>query len=57
MPRREPPGPGLSSVHSSERLRSGYAMPLALVSGIKEADPHLAKQLLYGGIVKDLDFT
>ena len=33
---------------------SGYVMPLALVSGIKEAEPHLAKQLLYSGIVKDL---
>ncbi len=29
-----------------ERLRSGYVMPLALVSGIKEAEPHLVKQLL-----------
>ena len=29
-------------------------MPLALVSGIKEpeAEPHLAKQLLYSGIVR-----
>jgi hypothetical protein len=26
-------------------------MPLALVSGIKEAEPHLVKQLLYSGIV------
>ncbi len=44
---------------SSERLWSGYVMPLALVSGIKEAEPHLIKQLLYrdNGIVKDLDFT
>ena len=44
---------------SLERLWSGYVMPLALVSGIKdsEAEPHLAKQLLYSGIVKDLDFT
>jgi hypothetical protein len=33
------------------------SMPLALVSGIKEAEPHLVKQLLYSGIVKDLDFT
>ena len=36
-------------------------MPLALVSGIhwQEAEPHLitGKQLLYSGIVKDLDFT
>ena len=32
-------------------------MPLALVSGIKEAEPHLVKQLLYSGIVKDLGFT
>jgi hypothetical protein len=32
-------------------------MPLALVSGIKEAEPHLVKQLLYSGIVKDPDFT
>ena len=43
---------------SSERLWSGYVMPLALVSGIKEAEaePHLrlVKQLLYSGIVKDL---
>ena len=32
-------------------------MPLALVSGItgKEAEPHLVKQLLYSGIVKDLE--
>ncbi len=39
---------------SSERLWSGYVMPLAFVSstGIKEAEPHLAKQLLYSGIVK-----
>ena len=40
---------------SSEHLWSGYhdVMPLALqvVSGIKEAEPHLIKQLL------DLDFT
>ncbi len=36
---------------------SGYVMPLALVSGIKEAEPHLAKQLLYSGIVKDLGIT
>jgi hypothetical protein len=27
-------------------------MPLALVSGINEAEPHLVKQLLYSGIVK-----
>ena len=27
------------------------------VSGIKEAEPHLVKQLLYSGIVKDLGFT
>ncbi len=26
-------------------------------SGIKEAEPHLVQQLLYSGIVKDLDFT
>jgi hypothetical protein len=37
-------------------------MPLALVSGIKEAEPHLVKQLLYSGIIftvkdSDLDFT
>ncbi len=31
-------------------------MPLALVSGIKEAEPHLVKQLLYSGIGKDLGF-
>jgi hypothetical protein len=39
----------------AERLWSAYVMPLALVSGIKEAEPHLAKQLLYSlsGIVKD----
>ena len=38
---------------------SGYVimMPLALVSSIKEAEPHLVKQLLYSGIVKDLGFT
>jgi hypothetical protein len=36
-----------------------FNMPLALVSGIKEAEPHLIRQLLYSGIVKDLasDFT
>ena len=34
-------------------------MPRALVSGIKEAEPHLVKQLLYrdSGIVKDLDLV
>ena len=36
-------------------------MPLALVRGIKEAEPHwqLVKQLLYtgSGIIKDLGFT
>ena len=49
--------PGCRASLSSERLWSGYVMPLALVSGIKEAEPHLAKQLLYSGIVKDLGFT
>jgi len=49
--------PGCRASLSSERLWSGYVMPLALVSDIKEAEPHLAKQLLYSGIVKDLDFT
>ncbi len=39
------------------RAWSGYVMPLALVGGIKEAEPYLAKQLLYSGIVKDLDLT
>ena len=29
---------------------------LELVSGIKEAEPRLVKQLLYSGIVKDLEF-
>jgi hypothetical protein len=42
---------------SSKRLWSGYVMPLILVSGIKEAEPYLVKQLLYSGIVKDLGFT
>ncbi len=28
-----------------------YVMPLALVSGIKEAEPHLAKQLLYSNSI------
>ena len=45
---------------SSERLwsgNSGYVMPLALFSGIKEAEPHLVKQLLYSEIVKDLGIT
>ena len=32
-------------------------MPLALVSGIKEAESQLVKQLLYSVIVKDLGFT
>jgi hypothetical protein len=49
----------LSSDSASERLChcdwSGYVMPLALVSGIKEAEPHLAKQLLYSGIARDSD--
>ena len=49
--------PGCRASLSSERLWSGYVMPLALVSGIKEAEPHLVKQLLYSGIVKDLGFT
>ncbi len=39
--------PGCRASLSSERLRSGYVMPLALVRGIKEAEPHLAKQLPY----------
>jgi hypothetical protein len=54
----ENPDAALASL-SSERLWSGYVMPLALVSGIKEAEPHLVrvKQLPYSGIVKDLDFT
>ncbi len=32
-------------------------MPREPSSGIKDAEPHLIKQLLYSGIVKDLDFT
>ena len=31
---------------SNKRLWSGYVMPLALASGIKEAESQLAKQLL-----------
>jgi hypothetical protein len=40
--------PGCRASLSSERLwsASGCVMPLALVSGIKEAEPHLVKQLL-----------
>ena len=49
--------PGCRASLSSERLWSGYVMPLALVSGIKKAEPHLDKQLIYSGIVKDLRFT
>jgi hypothetical protein len=44
------PGCRASASLSSERLWSGYVMlPLALVSSIKEAEPHrdLVKQLLY----------
>ncbi len=52
-----PGKPGCRASLSSERLWSGYVMPLALVSGIKEAEPHLVKQLLYSRIVKDLGFT
>ena len=37
--------PGCRASLSSERLWSGYVIPLALVSGIKDS-----------GIVKDLDF-
>ena len=39
--------PSCRASPSSERLWPGYVMPLALVSGIKEAEPHLVKQLLY----------
>ncbi len=42
--------PGCRASLSSERLWSGYVIPLALVSGIKEAEPHLVKQLLYSGM-------
>ena len=42
---------------SIERLWCGYVMPFALVSGIKEAEPHLVKQLPYSGIVTDLGFS
>ena len=45
-------------VAAEGRLAATWAPgPLALVSGIKEAEPHLVKQLLYSGIVKDLGFT
>jgi hypothetical protein len=47
---REPSG----AATRAERLWLCYVMPLAFVSGIKEAEPHLVKQLLYSGIVKDL---
>ncbi len=55
MPNR-PPSEGVayrlgSSIIKTASPKKGYVMPLALVSGIKEAEPHLAEQLLHSGIV------
>ncbi len=49
-----PPSRGLEESRTS--ARRDIVVPLALVtslvSGIKEAEPHLVKQLLHSGIVK-----